>query len=63
MTTRLGQALVFACIAVAFAGCGHGSQGEAPKQSLRDVDNVTPVRAQFNADDGHPRLLVLLSPT
>jgi hypothetical protein len=60
---RLGHACVLVCVALVLAGCGHGSQRAAPERSLQDVDNVTPVRAQFNADDGHPRLLVLFAPT
>jgi hypothetical protein len=63
---RLGDAVVLVCIAVTLAGCSGGSHdasGGSPARRLQDVRDVSPVRNRFNADDGHPRLLVLFSPT
>ena len=34
--------------------------GQAP---LTDIQNIEPLRAQFNRDDGQTRLIILLSPT
>jgi hypothetical protein len=63
MTIRLVPALLVACAALLLGGCGSDGSHTVHARTLQDVGNVTPVRAQFNADDGHPRLLVLLSPT
>ena len=66
MTLRLGHALLLASLAVALAGCAgssNASRSGSPGRSLQDVRDVSPVRDRFNADDGHPRLLVLFSPT
>jgi hypothetical protein len=63
VTVRLAPALALVCMALVLARCGGGSASVSPHRALQDVRDVAPVRAQFNADDGHPRLLVLLSPT
>jgi hypothetical protein len=50
------------------AGCGGGEKsttagGAAVSADVVDVDGIEPVKAQFLADAGRPRLLVFLSPT
>ena len=50
---------------LALAGCGGGDGGEqaAPKDVVRELANVLDLRADFAADSGKPRLLLLFSPT
>jgi hypothetical protein len=51
---------------LALAGCGGGDGGEqaaAPKDGVRELANVLDLRADFAADSGKPRLLLLFSPT
>ena len=53
-------------LAVAVAGCGGSEapeQAAAPSDGIRDLDNVLALRADFEADKGSTRLIVLLSPT
>jgi hypothetical protein len=47
---------------LALASCGGGEGGEQPA-ALTDVGGIFELRAAFNADEGKPRLLLLLSPT
>lgn len=39
------------------------SVASLPAASVTDVTNISQLRAAFNADEGSPRLVVLLSPT
>ena len=52
--------LVFAAAIVAGVV---GSLGPSSNVTLTNLNNVEELRARFNADAGHPRLLLLLSPT
>lgn len=38
-------------------------EGNGPAATIRDLSGVDQLRTQFNSDRGHPRLLLLLSPT
>jgi len=48
--------------ALALLGCGGGSLGD-PAESISDIESLAELRNRFNADEGSPRLLLLLSPT
>ena len=49
---------------LAVTGCGGGGeQAAAPRDGIRELDNVLDLRADFAADSGKPRLLLLFSPT
>jgi hypothetical protein len=69
VTGALAAVLVASVLAA--AGCSGGDGGGAPTASppaaasaqLQDVAGVLDLRAVFNADEGRPRLLLLLSPT
>jgi hypothetical protein len=75
--SRLALFALIASGALALAGCT-GSDGStaaaerptagtptepSPKATLVDVSSLGELRERFNADAGHPRLLLLLSPT
>ena len=56
--------------AVALAGCGGDEEAAvtigtaaAPSGSVKELTNVLDLRADFEADAGKPRVIVLLSPT
>jgi hypothetical protein len=63
--------LVPAPLALALAGCGHAGRVALPWDrpappagvTLRDLGSVDDLRQAFNQDRGHPRLLLLVSPT
>ncbi len=40
-----------------------GETGSGPDANLTDLTSVDPLRANFSRDTGHPRLILLLSPT
>ena len=39
------------------------TEGPGPTVGVRDLSSVTQLQTQFNADEGRPRLILLLSPT
>jgi ABC-type glycerol-3-phosphate transport system substrate-binding protein len=54
--------------AVALAGCGGGDEqaadtAAAPTSGVKELGNVLDLRADFEADAGKPRVIVLFSPT
>ena len=53
--------------ALALAGCGGDDAAEpkaaAPAGPVKELANVLDLRADFQADSGKPRVLLLLSPT
>src|SRR5713101_8393998 len=40
-----------------------GETGSGPDAKLTDLTSMDPLRANFSRDSGHPRLILLLSPT
>ncbi len=51
---------------LALAGCGGGGSSEkavAPGDDVQELANVLDLRADFEADAGKTRLLLLFSPT
>jgi hypothetical protein len=57
---------VLALAVLALAGCGGDETAAPPASSAGDVQelaNVLDLRADFEADAGKPRLLLLFSPT
>jgi hypothetical protein len=58
--------LIVALLTVALlgAGCGGGDDGSASASGdLVTITNAQQVASAFNEDAGHPRLVLLLSPT
>ncbi|MGH3070741.1 MAG: hypothetical protein ACRDNB_00535 [Gaiellaceae bacterium] len=51
-------------LVAALAACGGGSEeAAAPRDEIRDLDNVLALRSDFEADAGKTRVLLLFSPT
>lgn len=40
-----------------------GEAGSGPNANLTDIKTIDQLKAEFNRSDGHPRLILLLSPT
>ena len=62
------RAALLAALVLALAGCGDGDGGgsdyAAPAESgIVELGNLLDLRADFEADAGKTRVLVLLSPT
>ncbi len=61
------RAALLLLAALALAGCGgdEAAQPEAARSAgaVKQLENVLDLRADFEADAGKPRLLLLLSPT
>jgi hypothetical protein len=57
--------LLVACLALIAAGCGGSDSAESPPPTaeLVDLTDVNQLKTAFNAAQGVPRLVVLLSPT
>ncbi len=62
---------LLAVVALAVAGCG-GSDDDMPRRvaepaagepTLTDLTSIDQLRTRFNADQGVPRLILLVSPT
>lgn len=62
---RSRRVLLLAC-ALAL-GCAHGRDAEAPRTRLPDAQALShggpSLWTSFEAEEGHPRLLLLVSPT
>jgi hypothetical protein len=60
---RVGTFLVIA-VAAALGACGGGDEtSSAESRRLVALHDVAPVSEAFDADKGHARLVLLLSPT
>ena len=60
------RSAVLLLAALALAGCGSDAakpEAAAPAGSVKELANVLDLRADFEADAGKPRLLLLFSPT
>jgi hypothetical protein len=58
--------VVVALCAIGLAGCSDSDQGTSVASEpgkVTELTNVDTLKAAFHADDGKPRLLLLLSPT
>ena len=56
--------VAFLGAALLVAGCGGGDDGSASASGdLVTITNAQQVARAFNEDTGHPRLVLLLSPT
>jgi hypothetical protein len=55
------------CVALLAAGCGGNNQSSSSsgsaKPGITELENIGQLRNAFNAHQGIPRLVVLLSPT
>ena len=65
---RLGRGLTVAVSALLLlASCtsasGHGSAAAAPSARVISLTTISTLKSLFNRSAGHPRLLLLLSPT
>jgi hypothetical protein len=60
---RVGT-IVMIVVAIVVAGCGGGGDRDAGRSGrLTVLSSVAPVEDAFNADKGHARLVLILSPT
>jgi hypothetical protein len=65
---RFGRGLAVAASALfLLASCtsasGHGSAAATPSARVISLTTISTLKSLFNRSDGHPRLLLLLSPT
>jgi hypothetical protein len=60
---RLTLRLRAACLALALAAVFAAAPHAAPDVTLRDLRGVDELKTWFNANKGHVRLVLLLSPT
>ena len=44
-------------------GIARITEGPGPAAPVHQLTNIDQLKAQFDADQGHPRLILLLSPT
>ncbi len=50
-------------LVLALGGCGGDDKSAAPTDGVKELTNVLDLRADFEADAGTTRAIVLLSPT
>ena len=55
--------LVLVALLAACGGDDAPEQPAAPKDGIRELDNILALRSDFEAEKGKTRLLVLFSPT
>jgi hypothetical protein len=60
---RRAWLLAILAILVVTLSCTSERPASERSESLHDLEDVSQLRAAFNRDIGHPRLVVLLSPT
>ena len=60
---RAYATLLVVAAALVAAGCSSGSEHGAASGRLTVLSGIAPVERTFNADKGHARLVLLLSPT
>lgn len=56
-------AFVISALAMTAISIQAAHSAEREEAHLKDLENLNELRAQFNADKGSPRLLLLFSPT
>jgi hypothetical protein len=64
LSAKVRLIVAFLGAALVLAGCGGGDDGAASASGdLVTISNVQQVARAFDEDAGHPRLVLLLSPT